>query len=143
MNESHRWLMQAEADLQTASDSAGSNHFDAACFYSQQSAEKALKALLYQRGANPPKVHSVPKLLEEATKFGSELSNLKEEATFLDTLYLQARYPDALDSHLAPADYFDQRAFQRDAFQNNAFETKAVDAEKSVSCAKLILNAVI
>ncbi len=138
----HRWLRQAEADLQAAHDSAQSNHFDSACFQSQQAGEKALKALLYLRGVNPRKTHDVLKLLEQAEKFESDLSNLREEAAFLDTLYLPTRYPDELDSDLAPADYFDQRAFQPNAFQNDAFQTKAVNTERALSCAQLIRDAV-
>ncbi len=142
MNESQRWIRQAEADLQTASDSAVSDHFDAACFYSQQAAEKALKALIYGRGHKPGQDHIVLNLLKKAEKHVTELSNLRAESEFLDKFYVSSRYPDALDSDMAPADYFDQRTFQADAFQNDAFQTEAVDAKKCVSCAESILNAV-
>lgn len=47
------WLKQADSDLCAAEDSASSNHYEWACFQAQQAAEKALKALLFQRAVNP------------------------------------------------------------------------------------------
>ncbi|MDD5616722.1 MAG: HEPN domain-containing protein [Candidatus Methanoperedens sp.] len=44
------WLKQAHSDLDAAEDSAGSSHFEWACFQAQQAAEKALKALIISRG---------------------------------------------------------------------------------------------
>ena len=50
MREVRKWIAQAEADLKAAEDSLKSGHYDWACFQSQQSAEKGLKAFLYSRG---------------------------------------------------------------------------------------------
>jgi HEPN domain len=48
MNEPHieaqRWLRQAQADLDVVHTLHAAGHHAAACFYSQQAAEKALKA---------------------------------------------------------------------------------------------------
>ncbi len=137
-----QWFRQAQRDLQAGYDSYETEHFDWACLQSQQSAEKALKAFLYLRGENPRREHSLNSLLGKAAKFEGELSHLTEEASFLDPFYNKARYPDALAAEQAPADYFDQRAFQADAFQSNAFQTEAADAKKCSSCAESILKAV-
>ena len=141
---SHRWLRQAEADLQAARDSARSSHFEWVCFQSQQSAEKAIKALLDHLRRGVPKGregHKIPNLIRQVGTDASELSDLSEEAKFLDTVYSRARYQDALESDLTPAEYYDQRAFQADAF-SDAFQTTAVDAQKCLSYAESILTAV-
>ena len=48
--EAQPWLRQAEADLHAAEDSLTTCHYEWACFQAQQSAEKALKAFLHERG---------------------------------------------------------------------------------------------
>ena len=46
MNRFNDWLKQADKDLEAANDSKETTHYEWACFQAQQSAEKALKALL-------------------------------------------------------------------------------------------------
>ena len=48
--EAWRWLLQAENDLAFADLGLREGFFAQACFYSQQAAEKGLKALAYYRG---------------------------------------------------------------------------------------------
>ena len=120
-----RWLRQAEADLQAARDSARAGHFEWACFQAQQSAEKALKALLYQKGRTSAISHSIADLLEESTKYVGQLASLTEEAKYLDTFYLATRYPNALPGERAPADYYGEK-----------------EAERCLSYAESILTAV-
>ena len=45
--EGERWLEQAQADLDVVCTLITAGHYAAACFHSQQAAEKALKAVLY------------------------------------------------------------------------------------------------
>jgi HEPN domain-containing protein len=40
-----KWLKQAEADLKAAKDSLNDENYEWSCFQSQQSGEKALKAV--------------------------------------------------------------------------------------------------
>jgi HEPN domain-containing protein len=47
--ESKRWLVQAKYDLVTSRWNAKGNLFAPACFWAQQSAEKAAKAYLYYK----------------------------------------------------------------------------------------------
>lgn len=50
ISEAARWLAQAEYDLGAAHISADNKLYAYACFISQQSAEKAIKAFLYAHG---------------------------------------------------------------------------------------------
>jgi len=121
----HRWLRQAEGDLQAARTSLQGGHYEWACFQAQQSGEKALKALLYQEGHTSVLTHSVVDLVDEASKAVPELARLGSYARFLDTFYLSTRYPNALASERAPADYYSQE-----------------EAERCLSSAESILSAV-
>jgi HEPN domain-containing protein len=56
-------MMQAKKDLQSARNSLASEDFEWACFQAQQSAEKALKAVLYGRGMRRIITHSVFELI--------------------------------------------------------------------------------
>jgi len=49
-SEALRWLSEAEWDLETARILHREKRFNASAFYAHQSAEKAVKALLYHAG---------------------------------------------------------------------------------------------
>ena len=71
--ETYRRLQQSEGDLATAGDTLKTGHFDACAFYSQQAAEKALKALHVQLLTQmPPHTHDLHRLVE-ALPFPQEL----------------------------------------------------------------------
>lgn len=108
-----RWFKQAESDLRAAGDSLGSVHYDWACFQAQQAAEKALKALLYAKGRTAVLSHSVADLMDIAIEYTDELARLKNEAKYLDTVYLATRYPNALAGERAPAEYYEKEEAQR------------------------------
>jgi len=95
------WFRQAENDLLWAEDTLNAGRFAQACFVSQQTAEKALKALAYKRGYDLIRSHS---LLEIARSLG-----LPEDIIIpckkLDLYYISSRYPDAFPSG-APFEYF-------------------------------------
>jgi len=120
-----RWLRQAESDLQAARDSFSAGHYDWACFQAQQGAEKAVKALLYHLGRTSIFTHSVADLVDEVGEAVTEVSRLVAPARFLDTFYLSTRYPNALASERAPADYYSRE-----------------EAERCLSSAESILTAV-
>jgi HEPN domain-containing protein len=109
----HRWLRQAEGDLEAARNSLEGRHYEWACFQAQQSAEKALKALLYQQGFTSMFTHSVADLVLEASKSFPEIGRVESEAKLLDTFYLATRYPNALASDRAPADYYSREEAER------------------------------
>lgn len=66
LKEGLRWLDQAEADFKTAKDCLKDGNYYASAFFSQQSAEKALKGFLYSKGYRALITHSVLDLLQES-----------------------------------------------------------------------------
>jgi HEPN domain-containing protein len=101
---SRDWYRQAERDLQHARHSVASKDYEWACFASQQSAEKALKAL-YQVMSGEGWGHSVFALIEGLSEKLEVSENLRSSARFLDRLYIPTRYPNGFDQGI-PADYF-------------------------------------
>jgi HEPN domain-containing protein len=96
--EAERWFKQASSDLKAAAwNIKGDFHF-AACFLAQQSAEKALKSLLYYLGASRSTLftHSLVVLVQEGQKQLDALAALLSVARELDLHYLPSRYPDSL-----------------------------------------------
>ncbi|MBI3764414.1 MAG: HEPN domain-containing protein [Chloroflexi bacterium] len=114
--EAQRWRRQAEADLRTANKMFTNSEFGACSFYSQQAAEKSLKALLYAKGIRMFG-HSLAGLLGRLTDEGfSEPDNSSREAAkALDEHYISARYPDAFESKIPDDEYTAEMA--REALQ--------------------------
>ena len=93
IEEGLRWLDQAEAGLKTAKDCLEDENFYATAFFSQQSAEKALKGLLYSKGYRALVTHSVTELLEELMKYHESFRGLIDLGKELDRHYIGSRYP--------------------------------------------------
>ena len=108
-NEKERWLAEAEGDLQTAEILLQASRYNASAFYSQQSAEKALKGLLYGLH-DAPWGHSVRDLLSRVREVQAleGIGELESCARILDRHYIGARYPNAYPSGTA-MDYYDER----------------------------------
>lgn len=86
-----QWLAYAERDLAAARDMARLGHDAWALTVCQPALEKMLKALLAQRGEEPPRTHSLPRL---AGLLGLELTETQITLlTELTNAYLLARYP--------------------------------------------------
>lgn len=99
------WLAQAESDLEHAKNSLKMKDYNWACFASQQSAEKALKAL-YDFLGGEGWGHMVIKLLKELPQDKAPVSEeLMQKALYLDKLYIPTRYPNGVASGSA-ADYY-------------------------------------
>lgn len=125
LKEAMRWLKQAEKDLTTARNSLNAGDYEWACFQSQQSAEKALKSVLYSKGFRKILTHSIFELVKEIGDFESEFKKLKKEAKVLDSVYIAARYPNGIAGDLAPFEYYEKE-----------------DAEECIKYAELILEEV-
>ena len=110
-DDARRWLDQAEDDLRWARHLAGAGAHNIACFLSQQSAEKALKALLFHLGEELVIGHAVQGLCQKAATLIPELAPRCPHWAFLDGFYLTTRYPDALPGGI-PARAYDQDAAQ-------------------------------
>jgi len=98
--EATRWYRQASWDLKAARWSTEGGFHDTACFLAQQSAEKALKSLLYYLGSRREALitHSLVEMIEATSPRVSALAELLEEARQLDLHYVPARYPNGLPS---------------------------------------------
>ncbi|HLC80635.1 MAG TPA: HEPN domain-containing protein [Candidatus Nanoarchaeia archaeon] len=86
------WIDQAKADLKTATDSLTAGNYYASAFFSQQSAEKSLKAVyIHLKNALPPKIHDLVSLggMIDAP---NNLLLLSEKLT---ATYIFSRYPGA------------------------------------------------
>jgi len=99
------WMIQAESDLEHARKSLDMQDYNLSCFASQQSAEKALKAL-YDFLGGEGWGHMIVKLVKELPD--DKVPNkqeLLEKAAHLDKLYIPTRYPNGFDSG-APVEYY-------------------------------------
>ncbi len=123
--EAYRWWRQAEADFLSAKDSLKTKHYEWACFQSQQSGEKALKAYLYKRGIRAIVTHSLRDLVKVAIRFNKGFSALMDAARYLDTFYIPTRYPNGLPGESTPGEFYTEE-----------------DAAKCVRFAGLILREV-
>lgn len=102
-NRAEDWFRQARQDLDLARQAA-SEHFEWACFAAQQAAEKALKAVYQQAGAEA-RGHSVLALLRNLPGTVEEEASFEERAKELDRHYIPARYPNAYPQG-APYEYY-------------------------------------
>ncbi len=118
---SRDWLDQAEGDLEHAKNDLRSGFYDWACFSAQQSAEKAVKAVLQKLGAEAWG-HSVYDLLAGLREKISVEERMLDYALELDKAYIPTRYPNAHPS-LSP-----RRRYTRS------------EAERLIGYAEVILN---
>ncbi len=119
-----RWLEQSEDDLGWAKHLAPAGAHNLACFLSQQVAEKALKALLYDAGEELVLGHSVEDLCTRAAIAVPDIAERCAHWGALDAFYVPTRYPDALPGSI-PARVYDRRA-----------------ADEAVATAEDVVNAV-
>ncbi len=104
----HRWLRQAEHDLEQAEKSAAGGAYAYPAFFSEQSAQKALKAFLFKSGKRAVPIHSVGELAREASRVEEAFEALIGKGARLDRHYLASRYPDALPEPAIPFESYTQ-----------------------------------
>jgi HEPN domain-containing protein len=95
--QAERWLATAEEDLEAARVLASAGKYAQACFFAQQSGEKAIKALWYMVDSDPWG-HSVLKLVFTFPR-ASDIPDLEawiEWGALLDKFYVPTRYPNGL-----------------------------------------------
>ena len=108
--------MQAAEDIKAAITSMQNSHYEWACFQSQQSAEKSLKALLLVLnidawGHGLIYLLKQWKLIANEEKFDfdeKEYNTLNEKCQELDRHYIQPRYPNGFASGY-PAEYYNEK----------------------------------
>jgi HEPN domain-containing protein len=91
------WLNFAFDDLRSAEILMAAGIYNMVCFHAQQSAEKALKAVLAVLRQPIPRTHNLIRLrqmAEGALGFGVDID--LEALRFLNDVYLDSRYPQEL-----------------------------------------------
>jgi len=86
------WIKQAKRDLENAEYELKGAFYEWACFLSQQSAEKAVKAVFQRLGADAFG-HSVAGLLQEMPSHLTPAREILDMAKELDKAYIPTRYP--------------------------------------------------
>lgn len=124
LKEGLRWLDQAKADLKTSRDCLDDGNYYASAFFSQQSAEKALKGFLYSKGFRALVTHSVVELLRESAKSAESFKEMIDDGRELDRHYIGSRYPNFYPSG-APYEYYTEEM-----------------AKRCLNCAELVLKEV-
>jgi HEPN domain-containing protein len=109
MNRSQDGLDQAERDLRRALLDIQYAYWEWACFTAQQAAEKAVKALLMNRGYTVWG-HAITPMLRRLEELAVPAA-LIEGAQLLDAHYILARYPNGFTEG-KPADYYNERKAQ-------------------------------
>ncbi len=110
--ESRRWFLQAQADLQDAAFNLRGAKFNLVCFLAQQVAEKFLKSYLYFIGIENPWGHSVAELCALACRFDKGFASIRKAGALLDKYYIPTRYPNGLPGGI-PKDAFDKEDAQK------------------------------
>lgn len=87
-----QWVKQAEDERDMAAYLLQGKFFKGACYHAQQSVEKAVKALLLNKGWELEKTHSVERLVSIAETYGISVTIPEEDVVFLDIIY-RGRYP--------------------------------------------------
>ncbi len=86
------WLRDAQDELESASILLENGKYRGACYHSQQSVEKGLKALILEKGKTPGRIHDIVELLNTARDLGWDLPLSMDDAIFLNSIY-KGRYP--------------------------------------------------
>lgn len=81
-----------------------------ACFFCQQAAEKALKAVLVRAGQRRIRTHSIVRLLRHASAYEPAFTALLAEAPRLDRDYIGTRYPNGMAT---AGELWEERDFRR------------------------------
>ena len=120
--ESKRQFLQTQQGLDNAKFNLSGKRYNVACFLAQQSAEKALKAFLFLKGAEEVWGHSTAELCKDVQSFDKDFKSIENESASLDKYYIPTRYPNALPG----------------AIPSEAFNKE--DANTAISLAEKILN---
>lgn len=118
--EAKRWWLTAKEDLEAAKSLHETDKFSHACFLSQQSAEKSMKALWFAMDGDPWG-HSIQKLVMQFPQQNKlqNLPNWLAHAAYLDKFYIPTRYPNGLPD-LTPSQVYNasdsQQAIEKAEF---------------------------
>ena len=122
-HEAERWLQTAKEDLDAAKVLKAAGKHAQACFYAQQSGEKAVKAMWYVADQDPWG-HSIQRLVSAfaGPEAFEKLDDWLLRAAELDRYYIPTRYPNGLPDLTPGQSYFPQ------------------DSERAIEMANLFVN---
>lgn len=100
------WLQRARSNLIQASTEQEGVYPEDLCFQAQQASEKALKALLLQRGVRFPRTHSLAVLISLLEQADEPVPAHIRDATRLTDYAVEARYP-GLDEVIDREEYLE------------------------------------
>jgi HEPN domain-containing protein len=128
--EARRWFQEAQADLAVVRTLQGVGHHAAACFHSQQAAEKALKALLYAQGARVVLGPSVRDLARQCEGHDPAFAKVADDTALLDQFYITMRYPNGLPAPAVPS--LPAPAVPSESFTNSQSQAAQEAAERVI-----------
>jgi len=108
VNRAADWPKQAERDLGFAETAIATKYYEWAAFCAQQSAEKAVKALI-QSLHGSVRGHSITEMLRQLAASVEVPKAVLGGAQELDRVYVTSRYPNGFASG-TPGDYFNEAA---------------------------------
>ncbi len=91
--EPREWLNRAQSDLLLAKTKKEGIYLEDLCFHAQQAAEKAIKALLINRGIEFPYIHDIGGLFTLLEVAGQDLPMTVREGEKLTRFAVFTRYP--------------------------------------------------
>ena len=99
------WFQQAQDDLGVAKLVCANGFNAQACYFASQAAEKALKGLILELGAEPPHTHVLAELIKYLKRLGCDVNGFDVlPLRSLSRLAATSRYP--MDA-TPPADLFE------------------------------------
>jgi HEPN domain-containing protein len=106
------WIEKADEDFEFALVNFREEKpfFAQICFHFQQAAEKYLKAYIISHDLEFRKIHELPMLLKICLSKAPSFDDLEEECEFLNTFYVETRYPVHWPTHFSRDET--EKAFQ-------------------------------
>ncbi len=127
--EARRWLHQAAENLASARWLGQGRMWAQACFFCQQAAETALKAVLIYGGERNLHTHSTTRLVKQASASQPAFADVLRDTSRLDRHYVGTRYPNGVT------------ASQRDIWEEHDFRDAEALAAKIVQLAESSIQA--
>ncbi len=87
-----QWMKQAEEELNVSLYLLQGKFYKGSCYHAQQAIEKAIKALLLNKGWDLEKIHNVNRLMALCNDYTIHISLSDDDIVFIDSIY-KGRYP--------------------------------------------------
>jgi HEPN domain-containing protein len=130
-DDARRWLREAEVTLAQAEEAVRDKFYNLACFLAEQTAQKALKAVLYLWGARQITIHSITELAQTLSAKDKKFEKFVPLGKQLDKYYILTRYPDAVPGPTIPSEIYTEE---------EACEAVQIAKEIFGACQNLIIS---